>query len=64
MKVSINWIKDFVNLDGIDEKDIVNKFTLSTAEIEDVIYEGELLHKVKVVEITEVLSTRTQKSLI
>ncbi len=54
MKVSINWIKDFVNLDGIDEKELVNKFTLSTAEIEDVLYEGELLHIVKIVEITDI----------
>ena len=54
MKVSINWIKDFVNLDGISESDLINKFTLSTAEIEDVLYEGELLHKVKIVEITHI----------
>jgi phenylalanyl-tRNA synthetase beta chain len=54
MKISINWIKDFVNLDDISEKDLINKFTLSTAEIEDVIYEGELLHRLKIVEITDI----------
>ena len=54
MKVSINWIKDFVNLDGINEKELIDKFTLSTAEIEDVIHEGELLHRVKIVEITDI----------
>ena len=54
MKVSINWIKDFVNLDGISESELTNKFTLSTAEIEEVITEGELLHNVKIVEITDI----------
>ena len=54
MKVSINWIKDFVNLEGISDKDLINKFTLSTAEIEDVIYEGELFNLVKIVEITDI----------
>ena len=54
MKVSINWIKDFVNLDGISESELINRFTLSTAEIEEVITEGELLHKVKIVEITDI----------
>ena len=54
MKISINWIKDFVNLDGINESELINKFTLSTAEIEDVVYAGELLSKVKIVEIIDI----------
>ncbi|MBE5739075.1 MAG: phenylalanine--tRNA ligase subunit beta [Clostridiales bacterium] len=36
MYISLNWIKDFVDLDGLDIKDITNKFTLSCAEIEGV----------------------------
>lgn len=40
MFISLNWIKDFVDLDGIDIEEIANKFTLSCAEIEDVIYKG------------------------
>ena len=36
MYISLNWIKDFVDLDGLDIKDIANKFTLSCAEIEGV----------------------------
>ena len=34
MYISLNWIKDFVDLDGIDINDIANKFTLSCAEVE------------------------------
>lgn len=41
MKVSINWIKDFVNLDGIDIKNLINKFTLGVAEVEGVEYKGK-----------------------
>ena len=33
---------------------MINKFTLSTAEIENVYYEGELLHLVKIVQITDI----------
>lgn len=40
MYISLNWIKDFVNLDGLDVNDIANKFTLSCAEIEGLIYKG------------------------
>ena len=36
MYISINWIKDFVDLDGIDIKGLINKFTLSTAEVNEV----------------------------
>ena len=40
MYISINWIKDFVNLDGIDIKGLINKFTMSTAEVEGIIEYG------------------------
>lgn len=41
MYISINWIKDFVDLDGLDVKDIASKFTLSCAEVEGVIEKGK-----------------------
>jgi len=41
MYISLNWIKEFVDLDGIDIKDIANKFTLSCAEIEGIIEKGQ-----------------------
>ncbi len=34
MFISINWIKDFVNLDGIDVDKLIYNFTMSTAEVE------------------------------
>lgn len=41
MYISLNWIKDFVDLDGLDIEDITNKFTLSCAEIEGVTERGK-----------------------
>lgn len=41
MKISINWLKDFVDLSGISDDEIIKRFTLSTAEIEDVEHKGE-----------------------
>lgn len=34
MLISINWLKDFVNLDGIDVDKLIYNFTMSTAEVE------------------------------
>ncbi len=54
MKISINWIKDFVDLNGISNEEIINRFTLSTAEIEDVYHMGENTSGVVVAKILEV----------
>ncbi|MCW8802775.1 MAG: phenylalanine--tRNA ligase subunit beta [Ignavibacteriaceae bacterium] len=35
MKVSLNWIKEYVNLDGISTEEIVEKLTMSGLEVED-----------------------------
>jgi len=34
MKISLNWLNEFVDLSGIDIKDIVSRYALTTAEIE------------------------------
>ncbi len=54
MKISINWIKDFVDLEGISNEEIINRFTLSTAEIEDVYEMGKETSGVVVAKILEV----------
>jgi len=38
MYISINWIKDFVDLDGIDVENLIYKFTMSTAEVEGITF--------------------------
>lgn len=51
MLVSINWIKDYVNLDGYDIKELISKFTLATAEVEDIYDMGKDIRDVVVGEI-------------
>lgn len=40
MKISLNWIKDFVDLEGISVDELAERFILSVAEIEDIEYKG------------------------
>ena len=51
MLISIDWIKDFVELPEEEPKKIGEKFTLGSAEVEDVVLSGDHLPKVKVAEI-------------
>ena len=46
MYISLNWIKDYVDLDGINLEELINKFTLSTAEVEGIEYKGKNVNKV------------------
>ncbi|MCR5733441.1 MAG: phenylalanine--tRNA ligase subunit beta [Lachnospiraceae bacterium] len=53
MFVSMNWIKDFVDLEGEDIDKLIHRFTLSTAEVEGVDYKGRDITGVVVGEILE-----------
>ena len=48
MFVSINWIKEYVDLSGLDIKKLIESFTLATAEVEDIIVKGEDIKNVVV----------------
>jgi len=54
MYISINWIKDFVNLEGIDIDNLINRFTLSTAEVEGIIKYGHDINGVVVGKVVSV----------
>lgn len=54
MYISIDWIKDFVELPDLEPGKLAERFTMATCEVEDVLTTGELLNKVRIVEITEV----------
>ena len=41
MYISINWIKEFVDLEGVDILKLINKFTLKTAEVEGIEEKGK-----------------------
>ena len=63
MYISINWIKDFVNLDGIDIKDLIYKFTMSTAEVEGIIEYGKNTRDVVVAKVLSVENVENSKKL-
>ena len=54
MKVSINWINDYVDLSGIETDELVKRFNLSTAEIEGVEYKGKDIQNVVFGKVLEV----------
>lgn len=55
MFLSMNWISDFVDLSGLDKMDLIHRFSLSTAEVENEIFEkGKDLSGVVVAEIKSV----------
>lgn len=53
MYLSLNWIKEFVNLDGIPEDEIANRLTMSVAEVEDVVKKGVGFEDIVVAKIVE-----------
>lgn len=63
MFISINWVKDFVNLDGVDIDDLIKRFALSTAEVEGVEKKGENISNVIVARIDKVEEIPESKKL-
>lgn len=55
MFLSMNWIKDFVDLEGLDELKLINQFSLSTAEVEnDILFKGKDIDNIVVAEIKNI----------
>ncbi len=63
MFLSMNWIGDFVDLSGLDKKSLIKNFTLSTAEVEDIIEKGNNLSGVVVAKILSVENHPESKKL-
>ncbi len=64
MILSMNWISDFVDLSGLDKLDLIAKFSLSTAEVENDIYQkGSDLSGIVVAEIKSVEDHPESKKL-
>ncbi len=63
MFVSMNWIRDYVNLDGLDIENLIHRFTLATAEVEDIIYKGKELKDVVVGQIVSIENHPDSKKL-
>jgi len=54
MKISLNWIKQYIDLNDLTTKDIVDKLTMSGLEVEDVVDENELYKNFIVAEVKSV----------
>ena len=64
MFLSMNWIKDFVDLSGLDELKLINQFSLSTAEVEnDIQFKGSDISGIVVAEIKSVENHPESKKL-
>ncbi len=63
MRISQNWLGDFVDIKDINVKDFWLKFTLATAEVEDVIYLGKDINNVVVGKIKDVSKHPNSKKL-
>ncbi len=63
MKISLNWLKDYVDLEGIDIKELWYRFTMSTAEVEEVEFVGRDIRNVVVGKILSVAPHPESKKL-
>ena len=54
MLISIDWVKDFVNIPDMNPRELGDKFTMSTAEVEEVNVIGAHLEKITVAEVVEI----------
>lgn len=64
MFLSMNWISDFVDLSGLDKLELINKFSLSTAEVEnEIFFKGSDLSGIVVAEIKTVEEHPESKKL-
>ena len=54
MYISLNWIKEYVDLSNIEVDELIKRFGLSTAEIEGVEYKGKDIENVVVAKILTV----------
>ena len=64
MFISMNWIKDFVDLSGLDELKLISQFSLSTAEVEnDIFFKGSDISGIVVAEIMSVENHPESKKL-
>ena len=54
MLISMNWIEDFVDLSGLDKISLIKRFTLSTAEVEEISVKGDAVRGVVAARIESV----------
>lgn len=63
MLISMNWISEFTDLSGINLRQLIERFTLSCAEVEDIYEYGKNIRDVVVGKIVEIREHPASKKL-
>jgi len=63
MLISMNWISEFTDLSGINLRELIERFTLSCAEVEDIYEYGKNIRDVVVGKIVEIKEHPGSKKL-
>lgn len=63
MFISMNWIQDFVDLSGLDLIGLIKRFTLSTAEVEEILTMGQGVKNVVVGKVENIENHPDSKKL-
>ncbi len=64
MFLSMNWISDFVDFSGLDKEELIRRFSLSTAEVEnEIFFKGSDIDGIVVAEIKSVEDHPESKKL-
>ncbi|MBQ4067491.1 MAG: phenylalanine--tRNA ligase subunit beta [Clostridia bacterium] len=64
MFISMNWIGDYVDFSGLDKLELINKFSLSTAEVEnDIFFKGSDISGIVCAQIVSVEDHPESKKL-
>ncbi len=64
MFLSMNWLSDFVDFEGLDKLELIHRFSLSTAEVEnEIFFKGSDISGIVVAEIKEVADHPESKKL-
>ena len=63
MNISMNWISEFTDLSGINWKELIGRFTLATAEVEEIQEYGKNIRDVVVGKIIEIKDHPNSKKL-
>ncbi|MDF2542125.1 MAG: hypothetical protein K0S47_1843 [Herbinix sp.] len=63
MLISMNWISEFTDLKGVNLRELIERFTLSTAEVEDIYEFGKNISNVVVGKIVEIADHPNSKKL-
>ncbi|HWT26477.1 MAG TPA: phenylalanine--tRNA ligase subunit beta, partial [Mobilitalea sp.] len=63
MLISMNWISEFTDLTGVNLKELIGRFTLSTAEVEEIFEVGKNVRNVVIGKIIQIDNHPNSKKL-